>query len=95
MIPLPKPRIGRPPKDAPPQKYSREAMQILGRMNKALTVGRSATLQRQGLATHIRGEAFWAALFEQPIDVRAMILEAHAKAWARLANAEWMRGKPF
>ena len=95
MMEYQKPRIGRPPKDAPPQKYSREAIQILGRMNKARTVGRVPLNQLHGLATYIRGEAFWRELFEQPIEVRAMLMEAHAKSWARLSDVVWKRGKPF
>lgn len=77
------------------QKYSREVNAILGRMNKALTVGRSPALQIAGLAQHIRSEAFWEALNKEQPDVRGMILEAHAKAWARLQRAAWKRQEPF
>lgn len=86
-------------KASPPggvQKYSRETNVILGRMNKAATVGRAPAIQIAGLAQHIRGEAFWNALVAEPdLNVRGMILEAHAKAWARLHRAAWKRQEPF
>lgn len=87
-------------KRAPPkigeQKYSRETNVILGRMAKACTVGRAPAIQIAGLAQHIRGEAFWNALTAEPdLNVRGMILEAHAKAWARLQRAAWRKQEPF
>lgn len=77
------------------QKYSREVNVILGRMNKALTVGRAPAHQIAGLAQHIRSETFWEALSKEPLEVRGMILEAHAKAWARLHRAAWKKQEPF
>lgn len=85
-------------KASPPggvQKYSREVNVILGRMNKSATVGRAPALQIAGLAQHIRSEAFWAALVKEDLEVRGMILEAHAKAWARLQRAAWRKQEPF
>lgn len=92
---IPKPIVGRPPKDAPRQKYDNEAMRILGRMNQARTVGRSPKQQAEGLATFIRREDFWTDLMAQPVDVRAMIMEAHARSWAILKRAAWLKMEPF
>lgn len=86
-------------KASPPggvQKYSPEVNKILGRMVKAYAVGRAPAIQIAGLAQHIRGEAFWNALTAEPdLNVRGMILEAHAKAWARLQRAAWRKTEPF
>ena len=78
------------------QKYSREVNIILGRMVKAYTVGRAPAIQIAGLAQHIRSETFWNALTSEPdLAIRGMILEAHAKAWARLQRAAWRKQEPF
>lgn len=78
------------------QKYSREVNAILGRMAKSHTVGRAPAIQLAGLAQHIRSETFWNAITSEPdLQVRGMILEAHAKAWARLQRAAWRRQEPF
>ena len=86
-------------KKSPPggvQKYSREVNIILGRMVKAYTVGRAPAIQIAGLAQHIRSETFWNALTAEPdLAIRGMILEAHAKAWARLQRAAWRKQEPF
>lgn len=86
-------------KKGPPggvQKYSREVNVILGRMTKAYVVGRAPAIQIAGLAQYIRGEAFWNAINAEPdLAVRGMIIEAHAKAWAKLQRAAWRRQEPF
>ena len=90
---IPKPRIGRPPTD---QKYNKAVNAVLMRMVKAASVGRAPALQIEGLAQHIRSRAFWDAITSEPdLVVRGMILEAHAKAWAKLQRAAWRRQEPF
>jgi len=86
-------------KSSPPggvQKYSREVNEMLGRLTKSYTVGRAPALQIAGLAAHIRSERFWNAITSEPdLQIRGMILEAHAKAWAKLQRAAWRRQEPF
>ena len=78
------------------QKYSREVNETLGRLTKSYTVGRAPALQIAGLAAHIRSERFWNAITSEPdLKIRGMILEAHAKAWAKLQRAAWRKQEPF
>ena len=86
-------------KSSPPggvQKYSREVNEMLGRLTKSYVVGRAPALQIAGLAAHIRSERFWNAITAEPdLAIRGMIIEAHAKAWAKLQRAAWKKAEPF
>jgi hypothetical protein len=88
--------IKRPSPPGGVQKYSREVNETLGRLTKSYTVGRAPALQIAGLAAHIRSERFWNAITSEPdLQIRGMIIEAHAKAWAKLQRAAWRRQEPF